>query len=454
MKYKNHTPEGTQDILFNQCFLKNTINKRFMKLFKSYGYSEIETPMMEFYDVFTQGKDAIATEAMFKLYDNKGRILVLRPDMTVPIARVAATKLLDATLNEQSYPLRISYSGRVFRFDEPSFGGQKEIVQTGIELLGIKSPQADAEVIAIAVNSLLRAGFENFQIDIGQVEFFKGLMEEGKFTESEKEDIREFIDKKDMFGVEQILREHEIDDNLREIIMNLPNYFGTIEVIKTIKDLRLNESSKKAIDDLEKVIEILAEYELTKYITIDLGMVQKLGYYTGIIFKGFTYGVGFPIISGGRYDKLVEKYGKSCAAVGYSVNLNMLMTALDRQKIKIQEDQIKMIIGYSEGQRKTAFTIAEHMRARGMVTETDIENKTFDILKQYANENIKANSNANENSEARCIEQIIYITGQNSAVIYKPETGETLETTVTNILDYALDYSYEPEKAASVMSIH
>jgi ATP phosphoribosyltransferase regulatory subunit len=453
MKYKNHTPEGTQDILFKQCFLKNAIDKRFMKLFKAYGYSEIETPTMEFYDVFTQGKDAIATEAMFKLYDHKGRILVLRPDMTVPIARVAATKLLEAQrsetrLEEQGYPIRISYSGRVFRLNEPSFDGQKEILQTGIELMGIKSPEADAEVIAIAVKLLLSAGFENFQIDIGQVEFFKGLMEEGSFTESETEEIRAFIDKKDMFGVEQILKEHEIDDNLREIIMNLPKYFGTIEVIKTIKNLRINERSKKAVDYLENVIEILEEYELTKYITIDLGMVQKLGYYTGIIFKGFTYGVGFPIVSGGRYDKLVEKYGKPCAAVGYSVNLNMLMTALDRQKIKIQEDEVKMIIGYSKGQRRTAFTIAEHMRARGKVAETDIENKPFEKLKQYADENIKANS------EGRSIEQLIYITDQNTAVIYKPQTAETIETTVTNILDYTLDCSNESGNAATVMPIH
>lgn len=393
-KYNKHTPEGSQDYLFEECFIKKTIENELMKVFKSNGFFEIETPTLEYYDVFIADTDIISTETMFKFYDQQGRILVLRPDLTVPIARVAATKL-----KEESYPLRISYTGKVYRFRDLKGEGQKESTQAGIELLGSSTPEADAEVISIAINSLRSSGLENFQIDIGQVEFFKGLMEEGNFSDNEIETLRVFIDKKDMLGVEQIIKDHEINSDLKEIIMNLPAFFGSVDVIEKVKKMKLNDHSKNALRYLEKVLEIVSDYGLGRFISVDLGMVQRLNYYTGVIFRGFTYGVGFPILSGGRYDGLVEKYGRACPSVGFSINLNMVMTALERQVNQGLKPLVDIIIGYCGKIRKYAFDIAKELRSLGRVVEIDTAGLDLSGLKTLAS--------------CKEIKKIIYVTSDN-----------------------------------------
>jgi ATP phosphoribosyltransferase regulatory subunit len=415
-KYKNHTPDGSQDYLFQECYIKKNIENKLKKVFKTNGFFEIETPTLEFYDVFSADKDIISTETMFKFYDQQGRILVLRPDLTVPIARVAATKLKD-----EAYPLKVSYCGNTFKFREVVGNGQKESTEAGIELLGLVSPEADAEVISIAINSLLAAGFENFQIDIGQVEFFKGLMEEGDFTENEIETIRDFIDKKDMIGVEQIIREHDISDNLREIIMNLPGFFGSVDIIEKVKAMKLNNRSGEALSYLERVAQLINDYGFGKYISIDLGMVQRLNYYTGVIFRGFTYGVGFPILSGGRYDNLVEKFGKTCTAVGFSININMVMTALERQKILLSEPTIGTIVCYSETGRKAALCTAGVLRDRGDVVEIDILNRSFEEVILYA--------------KNKSIEKVIYFFNHEEAEICNTSSDMTTKTTAKKLLE-------------------
>lgn len=393
-KYKKHTPEGSQDFLFQECYIKRKIEQDFKNLFKSYGFNEIETPTLEYYDVFAADKDVIAMESMFKFYDSQGRILVLRPDMTIPIARVAATKLID-----EEYPIRISYTGNAFKFIETEFDRQKESTQAGIELLGLSSVEADAEVISVAVKGLLDSGFKNFQIDLGQVEFFKGLMEEGNFTDGEIESIRVFIDKKDMIGVEQILRDHEIDEQLRDLIMNLPTFFGSTDIIEKLKFRNLNKRSMEALCYLKKVIELLEDYGYGEYIAIDLGMVQRLNYYTGVIFRGFTYGVGFPVLSGGRYDGLVSKYGRECPSIGFSVNINMVMTALERQKIEILEPVADVLLGYSESNRTTAIRLAALLRAAGKIVEMELQGREFKVLWEYG-KNIGTKKVIYVNSEA------------------------------------------------------
>jgi ATP phosphoribosyltransferase regulatory subunit len=413
-EYKKHTPEGCQDYLFDECFIKKNLENKLKKVFKSCGYFEIETPTLEFYDVFGADKDIIATETMFKFFDAQGRILVLRPDMTVPIARVAATKLRDSV-----YPMRISYCGKSFRFRELTGGGQRETTEGGIELFGLLSPEADAEVIAAAINSLTSAGLENFQIDIGQVEFFKGLMEEGNFTESEIETIRVFIDKKDMLGVEQIIKEHEISDNLKEIIMNLPAFFGSVDIIDSVKKMDLNARSMKALCYLEKVLELIDDYGLSRYISIDLGMVQRLNYYSGIIFRGFTYGVGFPILSGGRYDTLVGKYGEECPAVGFSVNINMLMTALERQKIELSEPVIEVLVTYTSEGRKAAFNTANTLRELGSIVEINVDADAYDLDKIILYAGRKG------------INRIIHFIDSKDVEIYRIEKNEAVKFNAT-----------------------
>lgn len=378
-EWKIYTPEGVQDILQNECFFKKNLEDRIRKVFRSSGYYEVETPIVEFYDVFSTEENIIPQETMFKFFDQQGRILVLRPDITIPIARVAATKLKDA-----AYPLRISYIGNAFKYNELGGGKQKEFTQAGVEIIGVNTPEADAGVIATAIDAVKATGLENFQIDIGQVEFFKGLMEETGLSAEETEKMRVLIDRKDFLGIEELVEEHNIRDDLKELILDFPKLFGSTDVIDRVEKYPINERSIKALNNLRSIINILDDYGLSKYVSVDLGMVQSLNYYSGTIFRGFTYGVGFPILSGGRYDRLVEKFGKSSPATGFSMGINMVMMALDRQKIEFEKPRVDTLVCCSEEGRKTAFRICETLRKQGLVVEMDINGGDFEAARNYA----------------------------------------------------------------------
>jgi len=373
--WKIYTPEGVQDILFEDCFTKRNLEQTLRLLFRSYGYPEIESPTLEFYDVFTAGKDMTPQEMMFKFFDPQGRILVLRPDMTIPVARIAATKLKEATS-----PLRFSYIGNTFRYNEMGGGKQKEFTQAGVEILGAGRPEADAEVIAMAVNAMNAAGIDNFQIDIGQVEFFKGLMEETGLSESDTGLMRTMVENKDFPGFEELAGKFEIPSAWKDLILELPRLFGPAAVIDRAEKAVSNRRSREALANLRQVVDILKDYGLDRYIAVDLGMLQSLHYYTGIIFRGFTHGVGFPVLSGGRYDTLVEKFGQKCPATGFSMGINLVMTALERQKTGAEKPAPGSLVCYDEGERKLAIELCQILRKQGLTIEMDITGDSPDAV--------------------------------------------------------------------------
>jgi len=413
-KWKIYTPEGVQDILFEDCYIKRNLEGKLRNLFRSYGYFEVETPTLEFYDVFAADTDLTPQETMFKFYDQQGRILVLRPDVTIPVARIAATKYRD-----ELFPLRFSYISNTFKYNELGGGKQKEFTQAGIEVLGINSPEADAEVISAAICALKACGLESFQIDIGQVEFFKGLMEETGLSENDTEQIRVLIDRKDYLGIEEIVKSHDIPEGLKELILSLPGLFGSIDVIDEVEKLTSNRRSLKALANLRSVLEVIDDYGLGRYVSVDLGTVQGLNYYTGIIFRGFTYGIGFPVLSGGRYDDLVEKFGKKCPATGFSLGVNMVMMALDRQKIDAEKPSIDSLISYRSEGRKTAFKLCEQLRSQGLAVELDIVNRGIEEVKDYA--------------QSKGIGGIINILDDENIRVINIITGEISNTTMNEL---------------------
>jgi len=302
--------------------------------------------------------------------------------------------------------MRLSYIGNVFRYNESGGGKQKEFTQAGVELLGAATPEADAEVVALAVETVLAAGITDFQIDIGQVEFFKGLMEEAGFGDDETEQVRVSIDAKDFIGLERIIGAHSINDRLKEIIMSLPQMFGSSELLKKLGKITRNRRALTAIEYTGEVIGIVDECGLGKYVSVDLGMVQSLDYYTGLIFKGFTRGVGFPILSGGRYDNVIGKFGRDCPAVGFSIGINMIMSALQHQNEGHgnkgqgnegqgnqgpgdQEDRIvpmlDAILFYDNLElRQKALSLCKELRCKGFSIETDLLGMDIDTLVSYA----------------------------------------------------------------------
>lgn len=380
-KYKIYTPEGVQDILTQECKTKKHIEYSIRKTLNIWSYDEIETPSIEYYDVFSDDSDLTPQEMMFKFFDQNGRILVLRPDMTIPVARLAATKYKDV-----SGPLRFCYIGNTFRYNESGGGRQKEFTQAGAEILGEPGPNADAEVICTAIDCVLQTGLQNFKIDIGQVEFFKGLMEQAGFDQEISDKVRVFIEKKDYPGMDEVVKNIEMNEELKSMILNIPSYFGGLSLPDELLKSNLSERCKNALNNLKQIIEIIKDYGYERYVSVDLGMVQSLNYYTGVIFKGFTHGVGFPIISGGRYDRLVSKFGKEMPATGFSTGINLLMTALDKQNICVFEQKSRTFIGYEQGMRKSAFDIGMYFRNQNEEIEIDISQRDFAECCRYVKE--------------------------------------------------------------------
>lgn len=368
-----YIPEGTQDILYDDCAAKRKIEDSLRALFKSYAYFEIETPVLEYQDVFMTVEGTFFPENMFRFFDEKGKTLVLKPDQTVPAARVAASKL------KRSEELsKISYITKTFRFGETGAGSRKEYTQAGCELINSYGIYADAEIIALAVNSMKAAGLEDFQIDIGQVGFFKGIIEESGLDEAKAEIIRDMTDKKDYLGLEEFLKEQNISEKLKSQIIDLPKYFGDIDMISGLKK---GISSKKAIESLEhleKTFCILKDYGLEKYISIDLGMVRSINYYTGIIFKGYTYGVGFPVLNGGRYDTLLGNFGCDMPAVGFSVDISLLQTALTGLGGRMEGHRVDTFVAFDDKNGKKAYMAAGLLRDQGLVVEADLMPRSLD----------------------------------------------------------------------------
>lgn len=414
-KWNIYTPDGVQDILFDECHHKRSLEQKLRGLFRSCGYNELETPTIEFYDVFASDAGAMPQENMFKFFDQQGRILVLRPDITVPVARITATKCRDA-----AYPLRFSYIGNVFRYNDYGGGKQNEFTQAGIEILGVSTPESDAEVLSVAINSLKAAGLESFQVDIGQVEFFKGLMEETGLSDADTAKVRMLIDRKDLVGLDEFLNRCEIREDLKRLILGLPGFFGSADVIDRIEALRLNRRSREALENIRQVLRILDDYGLGQYVSVDLGMLRGLEYDTGIIFRGFTYGVGFPILTGGRYDRLVGEFGRECPATGFSLGINMIMMALQRQKAAIERPETDSIICYSEKGRRTAFELCDELRRQGLVVELDVANNTPGSAVTYA--------------AAKNIGGVIIIVDEDTVEIHYVQSGEVAVVQISDLL--------------------
>lgn len=330
-----HTPQGLADILWDECEQKFHIESIARNVFSEHGYKMVQTPTFEYYDVYNTATPNKA-ESMFKFFDFNGRMLALRPDFTTSIARLAATKSIGKEI-----PLRLAYSGSAFRNDEAfSQARQREFSQVGIELIGENSAEADAEVIRVAIETLLRAGMQKFQIDIGQVGYFMGLAEQANLDVEQTDSLRAYINDKDFVAIEQLLDTMEMPSALKEIFLTMPTRFGNVGVIhEALAQDALNAHSISALQNLMQVYEILKQQGLESYISIDLGMVPHLDYYTGIIFKGFAYGVGFPICSGGRYDTLMEKFGRSMPATGAAIGVERLMAALYDEKTSDEKEE-------------------------------------------------------------------------------------------------------------------
>ncbi len=346
-----HTPEGVRDIYNSECARKNRLTARLKAVLGQFGYHDIQTPSFEFFDIFNQDK-SVPSNQMYKFFDREGNTLVLRPDITPSIARAVSKYFQDET-----FPMRFSYTGNVFINNSSLQGRMKESTQMGAELINDRSVDADAEMTALAVCMLRASGLNEFQIDVGHVGFFKGLIEEAGIDPETEQKLRERIENKNYFGVE------ELTDN--EALIRLPKLFGSGDILAQAEGLTENPTALSALSRLKALYDILGAYGLQKYVTFDLGMLTEYDYYTGIIFRGYTYGTGEEVVQGGRYDDLLQKFGKSAPAVGLAVRVDQLLTALIRQKLTDAQAETDVLLLYPASNRPEAIRLATILRDNG-----------------------------------------------------------------------------------------
>ena len=376
-----HTPDGVRDIYGVECTRKAAIQNRILEIFHLYGYQDIETPTFEFFDIFNESRGSVKAKEMFKFFDRDNHTLVLRPDETPAIAR-CVTKYF----TEEDMPLRLCYLERTFINNTSYQGRLKEAAQTGVELIGDDSSDADAEILAMVIRALKAAGLTEFQVELGEVDFFRGLLEEAGMEEEMGAKLRELIENKNYFGVEELVMEQPIPQELKDAFLKLPELFGSLEEIQAAREFTKNPRALRAIDRLEEVNRILEYYDLSEYVSYDLGMLSQYQYYTGIIFKAYTYGTGDYIVNGVRYDKLLVQFGKDAPAVGFGISVDDLMLALSRQKIDTPVRVVNTMILFEPESREQAIQLVKHFRDTSMPVQLQLKkaDKTLEAYKAYA----------------------------------------------------------------------
>lgn len=321
-----HTPEGVRDIYGSEFVKKFELEHTLFEVMNSYGYQGIETPTFEFFDVFGKEVGTVPSKELYKFFDKEGNTLVLRPDMTPSIAR-AVSKYFHG---EEA--IRLCYMGSTFINHDKYQGRLKETTQLGAELMGDGSVKADVEMISMLVAALQKAGLKEFQVSLGQVRFFRSLLLEADLEPETEELLRHHISQKNRFAVEELLETLELPESLKAAFGALADLSGSVEVLERAKKLTDNEMALKAVSILEDIYEGLKGCGCEKYVSFDLGMLSKYDYYTGIIFRAYTFGSGEAIVKGGRYDKLLSHFGRKLPAVGFAIVIDQLMLALNRKE--------------------------------------------------------------------------------------------------------------------------
>ncbi len=339
-----HTPEGVRDIYGREYARKLWVENKIHEKIAEYGYKDIQTPTFEFFDVFSKEIGTTPSKELYKFFDKEGNTLVLRPDFTPSIARCAAKYFM-----EEQVPIRFSYMGNTFTNTSNLQGKLKEVTQMGAELIGEPCVEADAEMISLVIEALKNTGLTRFQVSIGEMEYFKGLCEEAGLDEETELDLRACISGKNYFAAQELLNERRVAEPYHSILLKVADMFGSMNSLNDAKSLVKNQRSLAAIERLEKLYEVLGLYGVQEYVSFDLGMLSKYNYYTGVIFKAYTYGVGNAVVKGGRYDNLLRQFGKDAPAIGFVIVIDDILEALAGQKAEIALPEGADILKYQTG---------------------------------------------------------------------------------------------------------
>lgn len=356
--------DGTADYLPAECYNFFALSDKLMDSFVRRGFMRVDTPILERHELFSKPECGVNINNCFKLTDYDGALLVMRPDMTMPIARLATTKIPDAS------HAKFCYSAKSFRFDKGSSSALREFTQVGVEIFAPSNAYVDADCIVMAIEGLKSAGLNEFQIEIGHVGYFKGLISALNLTKDDEKSVIELVNSKDKFGLELFIKKRNDNNKYWDKIANLPLEFGGADMLKRIAgNIDISESAE-AIDNLLKINDYIVNLGYGDYVSYDLSLVNGVQYYSGVVFKGITKYFGKSFLAGGRYDGLCKAFDKDLPATGFAIGVNYLLTAIRRESgLYAETPTLDALVGGSHSQAKKIKMLIDEMITRGDTVE-------------------------------------------------------------------------------------
>jgi len=373
-------PKGAKIYLPDEAAQKRRVEAELWNVFRKWGYREIVTSAYEYFDVLAQGTDQELQERMFKMVDREsGRLLALRADVTPQIARIVTSRM-----REEPKPLRLAYVTNVFRYDEPHVGRYREFHQAGVELIGLPNPEGDAELIAMTVEGLRALGLERFQLDVGQADFFRGLLEDISLDEGRSAELRSALGRKDVSALERIVAGLSAPAAVGELLLALPSLYGRADVLDRAERLVKNPRSEAALKNLAEVYRLLTVYGLAESVLLDLGEVSGFDYYSGVHFEAYVSGVGAPLAGGGRYDHMLARFGYDCPATGFAFEVGRILLAMESQGIVATPPGPDFFIIDFTTDKTRALALSRRLRDLGATVARDILSRGLDDSLAYA----------------------------------------------------------------------
>jgi len=362
-------PAGTRDWLPLETSRAHAVASGVLEAMRRWGYREVITPMLEYLEVLVRGEGADAADRLFKIIDRGGEILALRPEMTTPVARLVATRLRHAPL-----PLRLSYAGQVFRGRDTGSGRLREFPQVGCELIGSRTLDADAEIVALAAEALAATGAPHGSLSLGHVGYLRGIMGGFDLPDPEAAGVQSLLFQKDFVGLRELLDRHGISSDRMDALMALPTLRGE-GALDEAERMASTPEGRDAVEELRGLTAMLRAYGVGDAVTIDLSIIRDFEYYTGIVFEGHTSALGMPLLGGGRYDRLLERFEWPLPATGFAVRIERVLAADADREAEWAPD---VMLVHASGCRDIALRYAQMLRASGLVVTVDVMGRAWD----------------------------------------------------------------------------
>jgi len=369
-------PPGMRDLLPQEAAHTRAVTDGLLARMRRWGYREVVTPTLEYFDTLVRGEGTEAGDRLLKLVDRSGALLALRPDMTPSVARLVVTHLRTEPL-----PLRLAYAGQVFRGWESGAGRPREFAQVGCELIGPSTLEADAEIVALAADALASAGVADVSISLGHVGFLRGMLSEFGLPAEGEGDVRALLYQKDFVGLRALLERYGVPPPRADALVALPTLSGP-DAIRAARRYVDTPESQRVLRDLEDLTGMLDAYGVGRAVRVDLSIIRDFEYYTGIVFEGHTTALGFPLLGGGRYDRLVERFGAPYPATGFAVRLDRVLAASGRADIPSGAPDVA--VAFADGQRGQALRLAQALRGRELCVTVEILGRPWEEMARGA----------------------------------------------------------------------